>query len=78
VLKRRQKQEPLGGDARDPRERKGTDWCVIGLGRSDQGRSEEGDTLTMISHDVEISIVEGRVDEKDEKTLGDFFYIIYS
>jgi len=55
----------VGGEARDPRERKGRDDCVLLLGRSHQGRAEAVDTLTMISHGVEISIAGGGADEKD-------------
>jgi len=56
----------VGGEARDPRERKGRDRCVLLLVRSHQGRAEAGNTLTMISHGVEISIAGGGADEKDE------------
>jgi len=69
VLKRRQNQEPQGGEARDPWERKGSDGCVILLGRSHQGRPEVGDTLMMIFHGVEISIAGGGADEKDEHEI---------
>jgi len=59
------------------------------LGRSHQGRAVAVDTLTMISHGVEISIAGGGADEKDEGSEGSFFsffflfflfffYIIYS
>ena len=58
---------PVGGEARDPRERKGRDGCVLLLGRSHQGRAEAGDTLTTISHGVEISIAGGGADKKDGK-----------
>ena len=71
----------MGGEARDPRERKGRDGCVLLLGRSHQGRAEAVDTLTMISHGVEISIAGGGADEKDERWRGLFylfFIIIYS
>jgi len=64
-LKRRQNQEPVGGEAKDPRDRRGKDRCVVLLGRSYQGRPEAGDTVTMISHCVEISIAGGGADEKD-------------
>ena len=56
---------PVGGEAKDPRERKGKDGCVTLLGRSHPGRSEAEDTLTMISHGVEISIAGGGADEQD-------------
>ena len=59
----------MGGEARDPRERKGRDECVLLLGRSHQERVEAVDTLTMISHGVEISIARGGADEKDEQIL---------
>jgi len=44
-----------------------------------RGRSEADDTLTMISHGVEISITGGRADEKDEGNKGAFlfFYFFY-
>ena len=58
-------ENPVGGEARDPRERKGRDRRVTFLGRSQQGRSEAEDTLTIISHGVEISIAGGGADEKD-------------
>jgi len=58
---------PVGGEAKDPRERKGRDGCVTLLGRSHQGRSAAEDTLTMIFHGVEISIAGGGADEKDER-----------
>jgi len=56
----------VGGEAKDPRERKGRDRCVVLLGRSHQGRPEAEDTLTMNSHGVEISIAGGGADEKDD------------
>jgi len=58
----------MGGKAKDPRERKGTDGCVVLLGKSHRGRPEAGETLTMISHGVEISIAGGGADEKDALT----------
>jgi len=73
VLKRSQDSDqdgshnPTRGEANDPTERKGSDGCVILLGRSHQGRLEAEDTLTMISHGVEISIAGGGADEKDER-----------
>jgi len=54
------------GEAKDHRERKGIAGCVVLPVRSHQGRPEVGDTLTMISHGVEISIAGGGADEKDE------------
>jgi len=57
----------VGGEAKDPRERKRIDGCVVLLGRSHQGRPEAEDTLTMISHGVEISIAGGGADQKDER-----------
>ena len=57
----------MGGEAQDPRERKGIDGCIVLLGRSHQWRSEGGDTLTMISHGVEISITGSAADEKDAR-----------
>ena len=60
----------MGGEARDPRERKGRDECVLLLGRSHQGRAAAVDTPTMISHGVEISIAGGGADEKDEEIGG--------
>jgi len=56
----------VGGEAKDPREREGKDRCVLLLGKSHHGRAEAVDTLTMISHGVEISIAGGGADEKDE------------
>jgi len=70
-------ENPVGGEARDLRERRGRDECVLLLGRSHQGRAEAGDTLTMISHDVEISIAGGGADEKDERGRGLFFFIFF-
>jgi len=61
---------PVGGEARDLRERKGGDGCVALLGRSHQGSPEAEDTLTMISHGVEISIAGGGADEKDARGRG--------
>jgi len=58
---------PMGGEARGPRERKGKDEWMILLGRSHGRRSEAEYTLTMISHGVEISIGGGGADENDEK-----------
>jgi len=66
VLNEDRIKNPVGGDAKDPRERKGRDRRVTLLGRSYRGRSEAEDTLTMISHGVEISIAGGGADEKDE------------
>jgi len=54
-----------GGEAKDPRERKGKDGRVALRGRSHQGSPEAEDTLMMISHGVEISIAGGGADEKD-------------
>jgi len=56
---------PVGGEASDPRDREGRDGYVVLQGRSHL-RPETGDTLTMISHGVEISITGGGADEKDE------------
>jgi len=56
---------PVGGEARDLREGKGIDGCIVLLGRNHQGRPEAEDTLTMISYGVEISIAGGGEDEKD-------------
>ena len=63
-------ENPVGGEAKGPRERKGEDGCVALLGRSHQGSPEAEDTLTMISHGVEISIAGGGADEKDGVTIG--------
>jgi len=65
VLNEDRTKSPEGGEARGARERKGRDECVVLLGRSYQGRPEAEDTLTMISHGVEISIGGGGPDEKD-------------
>ena len=45
------------------------------LGRSHQGSPEVEDTLTMISHGVEISIARGGADEKDGQIGGFFFFL---
>ena len=66
----------MGGEARDPGERKGEGGCIVLLGRSHQGRPEAEDTPTMISHGVEISIAGGGADEKDEENSGLFIIII--
>jgi len=68
---------PTRGEAKDHREWKGREGCVIPLGRSHQGRAEAGDSLTMISHGVEISIARGGADEKDERVGGVFFFFIF-
>jgi len=65
---------PVGGEAKDPRERKGRDGCVAPIGRSHQGGPEAEDTLTTIFHGVEISIAGGGADEKDEENRGLFFF----
>ena len=60
VLKQRQDRDqegshnPTRAKAKDPREGKGREGCVILLRRSYRGRPEAGDTLTMIAHCVEI------------------------
>jgi len=54
----------VGREARDPSERKGRDECVLLLGRSHQEKAAAVDTLTMISHGVEISFAGGGADEK--------------
>ena len=43
------------------------------LGRTHQGSPEAEDTVTMISHGVEISIAGGGADQKDEGSEGSFF-----
>jgi len=68
---------PVGGEARDPRERNGKDGSVTLLGRSHQGRPEAEDTLTMISHGVEISIAGGGADEKDEGKRVPYFLFLF-
>jgi len=57
----------VGGEAKDPRERKGIDGCVVLLGRSHQARPEARDTPTTISHGGEISTTGGGADEKDAR-----------
>jgi len=57
----------VGGEAKDHGQRKGTDGCVVLHGRRHQGRPVAGNTPTMISHGVEISIAGGEADEKDER-----------
>ena len=54
----------MQGEARDPKERKVIDGCVVFLGRTHQGRPEAEDTLTMIPRGVEISIAGGGADKK--------------
>jgi len=80
-------QNLVRGQAKDGSERKGRDGCVGLLGRSERGRPEAKDTLTMISRGVEISIAGGGADEKDGHEKRGFFslflcffcfYIIYS
>jgi len=77
VLNEDRFKNPVGGEARDPRERNERDGCVTLLGRSHQGRSEAEDTLTMISHGVEISIAGGGADEKDEGNRSLFFFFFF-
>jgi len=77
VLNEDRIKNPEGGEARGPRERKGKDGCVALLGRSHQGSPEAVDTLTMISHGVEISIAGGGADEKDEGNRGLFFFFFF-
>jgi len=48
------------------------------LGRSHRGSPEAEDTLTMISHSVEISIAGGGADEKDGAREGSFFFFFLS
>jgi len=48
------------------------------LGRSHQGSPEAKDTLTKISHVVEISIAGGGADEKDGEMEGSFFFFFLS
>jgi len=67
----------VGGEAKDHRERKGTDGCVVLHGRSHQGRPVAGNTPTMISHGVEISIAGREADEKDERKYGAFFFSFF-
>jgi len=57
----------MGGEAKDPRERKGRDGCVALLGRSHQRSPEAEETPPMMSHGVEIAIAGGGADEKDER-----------
>ena len=68
---------PVRGEAKDPRERKGRDGCVAPIGRSHQGGPEGEDTLTTIFHGVEISIAGGGADEKDEENRGLFLFFIF-
>jgi len=84
---RRQNQEPRGRGGERPQREGREDGCVALLGRSHQGSPEAEDTLTMISHGIEISIAGGGADEKDEGNRGlfffffsfsFFFYVIYS
>jgi len=64
-LKRRQNQEPRRRGGQRPQRVESENGCVALLGRSHHGRPEVEDTLTMISHGVEISIAGGGADEKD-------------
>jgi len=57
---------PRRGGQRPQREER-KDGCVALLRTSHRGRPEAEDTLTMISHGVEISIAGGGADEKDER-----------
>jgi len=57
----------MGGEAKDLRERKGKNGCLILLGRSHPGRSKAEDTLTITSHSVEIPIAGDGAHEKDER-----------
>jgi len=72
VLKKRQNSDregspnPTTGEAKGHRQRKGRDGYAPLLGRSHKVRAEAGDTVTMISHGVEISIAGGGADEKDD------------
>jgi len=66
VLKRRQNEEAGGRGGQRPWREERRDWSVILLGRSHHRISEVGDTLTKVSHGVEISIAGGGVDEKDQ------------
>jgi len=65
VLNEDRIKNPVGGEARDLRERKGRDGCVALLGRSYQGSPEAEDTPTMNTHGFEISMAGGGADEKD-------------
>ena len=71
---RRQNQEPRGMGGQRPQREGREDGCVALLGRSHQRRPEAEDTLTMISHGVEISIAGGGADEKDEWSEGFFSF----
>jgi len=53
------------GGQRPQSEEEGRDGRVMLLGRSHHRRPEAGDTLTMISHGVEISIAGGGADTMD-------------
>jgi len=58
--------EPHGtGGQRPQRDEEGRDGRMMLLGRSHLWRPEAGDTLTMISHRVEISIARGGADTID-------------
>jgi len=66
---------PMGGEANDPRVWKGKSGYVLLLVRSHQGRAVAGDTVTIISHGLEIAIAESGVDEKDEEKRGFFLFL---
>jgi len=67
VNKRRQNQKPHGRGGQRPQREEREDGRVALLGRSHRGSPEAEDTLTMISHGVEISIAGGGADEKAER-----------
>jgi len=70
----------MGGDAKDPRERRGKGWGVILLSRIHQGRPRRKNTLTMISHGVEIASAGGETDRKAGYLCGFsllFFFFLF-
>jgi len=69
-------QEPRGTRGQRAQREEREDGCVARLGGSNQGRPEGDDTLTMISHGVEISIAAGEADEKDEGHRGLFLFFL--
>jgi len=75
--KRRHNEEPRGRGGQRPQREDGGDGCVTLLGRSHQGRPEAEDTLTMISHGVEILIAGGGGTRKMEGNKGLCFFFSF-
>ena len=70
---------PVGVEAKEVREEKRIDGCVVLLGTRHEGRPEAENTFKLISHRVEISIARGGADEKDDwKKGGSFVPVSFS